>query len=424
VIILILQDKKTSQNLAAHTVLITGISGFVGSYLARHLLDSGHDVTGLIVRRADNQKPKRLKDIISNVRLIYGDITELTSILSVIQEVKPDWIFHLASQSYVPQSYKDPLGTFRVNCLGTQNVLEAVRLKNLESRVVFAGTSEEYGLQFKDMDHFERIKKKYGIIEPYPKSFPELPVNEEGPLRPMSPYATSKVFGDYAFRNYHNTYNLYTVVSRAFNHEGAGRGDLFVTSSIVRQVVAMHLDEANIMKIGDVLSFRDWSHVKDIVDGYSRLAESAEAGSIYVQGSMRTNSVLSYILYTISSLGYEILKIRTANNEKIVRDPLSEATVNIGNVKLKSNTIDQMLLSNTLEYDLSDEGLIIETNKREFKVKFDPIKSRPSDVPILLSNIEKIKNLGFVPKRELIDIISDQIDYYLDPEHRNNFLLD
>jgi GDPmannose 4,6-dehydratase len=410
--------------LATHTVLITGISGFVGSYLARHLLDSGHDVTGLIVRRTDNQKPKRLKDIISNVRLIYGDITELTSILSVIQEVKPDCIFHRASQSYVPQSYKDPLGTFRVNCLGTQNVLEAVRLKNLESRIIFAGTSEEYGLQFKDMDHFERIKKKYGIIEPYPKSFPELPVNEEGPLRPMSPYATSKVFGDYAFRNYHDTYNLYTVVSRAFNHEGASRGDLFVTSSIVRQVVAMHLDEADIMKIGDVASFRDWSHVKDIVDGYSRLAERAEAGSIYVQGSMRTNSVLSYILYTISSLGYEILKITTVKNEKIVRDPLSEATVNIGNVKLKSNVVDEMLLSNTLVYDLPDEGLIIETNKREFKVKFDSIKFRPSDVPILLSNIEKIKNLGFVPKRELIDIISDQIDYYLDPEHRNNFLLD
>ena len=405
-------------------MLITGISGFVGSYLARHLLDSGHDITGLIVRRADNQKPKRLKDIMSNVHLIYGDITELTSILSIIQEVKPDWIFHLASQSYVPQSFKDPLGTFRVNCLGTQNVLEAVRLKNLESRVIFAGTSEEYGLQFKDLDHFERMKKKYGIIEPFPKSFPELPVNEEGPLRPMSPYATSKVFGDYAFRNYHNTYNLYTVVSRAFNHEGAGRGDLFVTSSIVRQVVAMHLDEANFMKIGDVLSFRDWSHVKDIVDGYSRLAERAEAGSIYVQGSMRTNSVLSYILYTISSLGYDIFKIRTVKNEKIVRDPLSKAIVNIGNSKLKSNTIDQMLLSNTLVYDLSDEGLIIETNKREFKVEFDSVKFRPSDVPLLLSNIEKIENLGFVPKRELIDIITDQIDYYLDPDNRNNFLLD
>lgn len=407
------------------TILITGISGFVGSYLARHLLDSGHEVIGLIVRRADGQKPKRLKDagIISSMRLIYGDITELTSILSVIQEVKPDWIFHLASQSYVPQSFKDPLGTFKVNCLGTQNVLEAVRLKNSESRVIFAGTSEEYGLQFKDVDHFERMKKKYGIIEPLPKSFPEIPVNEEGPLRPMSPYATSKVFGDYAFRNYHNSYNVDTVVSRAFNHEGAGRGDLFVTSSIARQVVAIHLGEANVIEIGDVQSFRDWSHVEDIVDGYLRLAERAEAGSIYIQGSNRSNSVLSYILYTISSLGYEIFKIRTIKNEKIVRDPLSKATVNIGNVILKSNTIDQMLLSNTLEYDLLDDGLIIETNKREFKVKFDPIKYRPSDVPILLANIDKMKKLGFVPKRELINIINDQVNYYLDPDHRNNILL-
>jgi GDPmannose 4,6-dehydratase len=412
--------------LSTRRILITGISGFVGPYLASSLLDSGNEVIGLLPRRADGVKPRRLIEtgILSSVRLIYGDIADLTSILSVIDETRPDWIFHLAAQSYVPQSFKDPLGTFRVNCLGTQNILEAVRLKNLPTRIIFAGSSEEYGIQFRDFDHFQRMKKKYGIIEPMPKSFPEVPINEEGSLRPMSPYATSKVFGDYSFRNYHCTYGLDTLVSRAFNHEGAGRGESFVTSTIVRQVIAMHLGNSHVLNIGDVQSFRDWSHVQDIVDGYVLLAERAEPGSIHVQGSMRSSSVLSYILYTISTLGYDIHEIHNIRGEKAVREPLSEAIVNIGGIKLRSNIVDQALLSNELSYDLSDEGIIIETNKRRFPIKLDPERYRPSDVPILLANIEKIKRLGFNPKRELVSIIKDQINYYLNPEHRDNSLAD
>ena len=111
--------------MATRKVLITGISGFVGPYLARQLIDSGNEVTGLITRRSDGQKPKRLTEmgILQDVKLISGDITDLTSIISAVHETQPDWIFHLASQSYIPQSFKDPLGTFLTNCLGTQNVL-------------------------------------------------------------------------------------------------------------------------------------------------------------------------------------------------------------------------------------------------------------------------------------------------------------
>jgi len=411
-------------DLTKHRVLITGISGFVGPFLARHLLDGGHEVSGLILRRADGKTPRRLieMNVISNINLIYGDITDLTSILSAIQDSQPNLIFHLASQSYVPQSFKDPIGTFKVNCLGTQNILEAVRLKDARSRIIFAGSSEEYGLQFKDVKHFESMKKKYGVIEPLPKLFPEIPVDEEGYLRPMSPYATSKVFGDFAFRNYHATYGLDTVVSRAFNHEGPGRGHNFVTSSIVRQIISMHLSETDIMTIGDIQTFRDWSHVEDTVEGYVQIAEKAESGSTYVQGSMRTNSVLSYILLTISALGYEIREVRTIENEKNVRNPLTTADVEFGKIVLKSNNVDKLLLSGNLEFDLSDVGLVIDTNKRKFKVKFDPAKLRPSDVPILMANIEKIKKLGFSPKMGLTDIINDQINYYLDPDHRTNLL--
>jgi len=411
-------------DLTTHSVLITGISGFVGPFLARRLLDGGHKVSGLILRRADGKTPGRLVEMNnnSNIDLIYGDVTDLTSVLSAIQDCQPDLIFHLASQSYVPQSFKDPIGTFQVNCLGTQNILEAVRLKDARSRIIFAGSSEEYGLQFRDIKHFETMKKKYGVIEPLPKLFPEVPVDEEGYMRPMSPYATSKVFGDFAFRNYHNTYDLDTIVSRAFNHEGAGRGHNFVTSSIVRQVVSMHLNEMDVMTIGDIQTFRDWSHVKDTVEGYVQIAEKAESGSIYVQGSMRTNSVLSYILHTISALGYEISEVRTIENEKTIRNPLTAADVKFGKIALKSNTVDKSILSGDLEFDLSDGGLVIDTNKRKFKVKFDPARFRPSDVPILMANIEKIKKLGFSSKKGLTDIINDQINYYLDPDHRKNLI--
>jgi GDPmannose 4,6-dehydratase len=410
--------------LVTKSVLITGISGFVGPFLARRLLDSGNEITGLINKRADSSTPTRLRGMgtISNMHLISGDITDLTSLLSAIDDCQPDWIFHLAAQSYVPESFKQPLHTFKVNCLGTHNILEAVRLKGIKSRIIFAGSSEEYGMQFKDINHFNAIKKKYGVVEPPPKTMPELPVDEDSYLRPMSPYATSKVYGDYAFRNYHNTYGLNTVVSRAFNHEGPGRGHNFVTSTIVRQVVSVHLDIQNVIIIGDIQSFRDWSHVEDIVDGYVLLAERADAGSVFVQGSMRTNSVLSYILYAISALRYRIEEVYSLNGEKRVKDPLSKASVKFRDTTLSSNIVDQMLLSGSLDFSVDDLGIIIQTDKRKFKVQFDPSRFRPSDVPILLSNTEKIKQIGFSSKKSLQDIITDQINYYLDPDHREHLI--
>ncbi len=412
--------------MATHKVLITGISGFVGSYLAQRLLDHGNEVIGLITVRADRQKPKRLVEmgLISNVPLITGDVTNMASILSAVHEVQSDWIFHLAAQSFVPESFKDPLGTFKTNCMGTQNILESVRLRAPDNRIIFAGSSEEYGLQFNSKDHFDNIMKKYGVVEPTPREIPEIPIDEQSFMRPMSPYATSKVYGDYAFRNYHTTYGLDTVVSRAFNHEGAGRGHNFVTSTIVRQLVSMHLEEQTVMKIGDIQSFRDWSHVLDIVDGYILLAERADSGSAYVQGSTRSNSVLSYILYALSALGYQTQEIHNIKGEKRIKNPLEKTELKIGNTAIESNVVDKMLLSNTLSYDLGDVGLIIETDKRKFKVEFDQHKFRPSDVPVLLSNINKIRKIGFTIKRNLMDIINDQINYYLDPTHRNNLLTD
>jgi GDPmannose 4,6-dehydratase len=382
----------------------------------------GNDVVGLLHSRSDGQQPKLLKDmgIISKMKFIKGDVTDLTSILSAIQYAEPDWIFHLAAQSHVPTSFKDPLSTFRINCLGTQNILEGTRFKKSDSRIVYAGSSEEYGLQFVDANHYESMKQKYGIIEPMPTKFPEMPLDEQSNLRPMSPYATSKVYGDYASRNYHYTFGMDTIISRAFNHEGAGRGHNFVTSTIVRQLVAMHLELENVMRMGDIQTFRDWSHVEDMINGYVKLAENADAGSIYVQGSMRTNSVLSYILYTISELGYDIEGVYSINDgNKNVKGPLEKVNSEFGGIRIDSNVVDQMFLSHTLEFNLADEGLIIKTNKRDFKVVFDPSRFRPSDVPILLSNANKLQQIGFSAKKDLRDIINDQINYYLNPSNRD-----
>jgi GDPmannose 4,6-dehydratase len=333
-------------------------------------------------------------------------------------------MFHLAAQSFVPRSFSDPLGTFQANCLGTQNVLEALRLKDMSTRFVFAGSSEEYGLQFLDETHFNQMEIKYGkeSLDPKPESFPEIPINEKNYLRPMSPYSTSKVFGDFATRNYHTTFGMNTVVSRAFNHEGAGRGHDFVTTSIVRQVAAIHLKEQDHMKIGDVTAFRDWSHVEDIVSGYILLADKASPGSLYVQGSSRTHSVLSYILYTISSLGYEVKTVTNFKGDKKITDPLGESRIRIGGLSVKSNNIDKKMLDKELKFGLEDGGIEILTDKLKFVIKFDDKLFRPSDVPLLLSDISKINQLGFKPQKQITDIINDQVNYYLDPIHRNNIL--
>jgi GDPmannose 4,6-dehydratase len=400
--------------------LITGITGFVGPYLAKKLLSLGHEVYGLYRRRADGNVSKRLVEmgILGQVKLVEGDMTDLTSLLFALDRVQPDVIFHLASQSYVPRSFADPLETFRVNSLGTQNLLEAVRLKDLDCKIVFAGSSEEYGLQIISERHYDWVLKRYGTIFPEPERIPELPINEKNPLRPMSPYAVSKVHGDFLMRNYHHAYGLKTIVSRAFNHEGAGRGHEFVTSTIVRQCVALKFGELNKITIGNINVFRDWSHVEDIVNGYILLAEKSKPGDVYVQGSMRTNSVLTYVLLTLQHLGYNVKEIETLKGEKKVKDPAEINEDLVFNFKFKKTYVDTLLMKGELEYGLEDEGLKVKTDKGDVTIYFDPSKFRPADVPILMSDTRKIQEIGFKVTRSLEDIIRDQVNYYLNPENR------
>lgn len=401
-------------------VLVTGISGFVGPYLVKELLRRDARVFGLIRKRADGSVPKNLADkgIDRDVQLLEGDLTDITSLANALDESRPDVIFHLAAQSFVQRSFQSPLETQQINCMGTANLLEAVRTKEYDPVFVFAGSSEEYGLVFFSEDQYRTVKDRYGAVFPEPSKIPEIPIGETNPLRPMSPYAVSKVYGDYLSRNYYHSYGLRTIVSRGFNHEGAGRGPVFVTSVITNQVMKLKYGETDRIVIGNVNAFRDWSHVEDIVNGYILLAEKGKYGDVYNQGSTRTNSVLSYLLLSLESAGWKIRKVETFNGEKIVKDPAEIDRSEMFGVRFEKTKIDKMLLDGEIEFTPGDRGIFIESDKGKIRVEFDEKRFRAAEVSALMSDTGKIRKLGFEVRHDLKDIIRDQLNYFLKKENR------
>lgn len=401
-------------------ILITGVSGFVGSYLAKHLIEKGANVYGLVRWRTVYNPIKNLADkgIYNEVRLIDGDLTDICSLAHALDVSKPDIVFHLGAQSYIPRSLINPIETMETNVIGTQNLLESIRMKELDPKIIYAGSSEEYGLVIWSNKQYQQVKEKYKVLFPEPKEIPEVPVKETNPLRPMSPYAVSKVACDYLMRNYHASYGMKTIVSRGFNTEGAGRGSMFVTSEITKQVMMLKLNEKNKIEIGNVNVFRDWSHVLDIVTGYTLLAEKGEYGDVYNQGSSRTNSVLGYILLALENAGWEIEKIETIKKNKSVINPTERVNSEKFGVRFERTKVDQLLLENKLEYSLEDKGLIVYSDKGSIPIEFDLPRFRPAEVPLLLSDTSKIRKLNFEVRHTLEDIIRDQLNFYLKQENR------
>ena len=401
-------------------VLITGVGGFAGSYLAEELLKQNANVYGLIRRRADGTKAKNLIDhgIENSVKTIEGDLTEITSLATALEISDPDYVFHLAAQSFVPRSFENSPETQMINCIGTANLLDAARIKDSNLKIVFAGSSEEYGLVISSEEHYKHAIKEYGTIFPEPVEIPEVPIKETNPLRPMSPYAVSKVYGDHLMRNYYHSYGLDTVVSRAFNHEGAGRGLMFVTSVVTNQIMKLKFGELDKITIGNLNAFRDWSHVKDIVNGYMTLANNGKSGEVYNQGSMRTNSVLSYILLGLKEAGWNISKIETFKGEKLVEDPTEIDDSAIFGVKFDKTSVDTKILEGKLEYTREDKGIKVHTDKGTVPIEFNPDRFRPAEVPILFADTAKIKKIGAKIDHSLNDIIKDQLNYFLKKENR------
>jgi GDPmannose 4,6-dehydratase len=232
---------KTLENKIA---LITGINGQDGSYLAEFLLQKGYEVHGTLKRNsvAENQT-SRLDSIYEQVKLHYADLTDLSSLITVIQKVNPDEIYNLAAQSHVRISFDQPLYTANVTGIGTLNILEAVKLIKPNTKIYQASSSEMFGNSI-DSDNYQR---------------------ETTPMNPVSPYGCAKVFSYNICRNYRNSYGMFISNGILFNHESPRRGTNFVTNKVCKEAVKIKLGLSNELKLGNLDATRDWGHAKDYV---------------------------------------------------------------------------------------------------------------------------------------------------------------
>jgi GDP-4-dehydro-6-deoxy-D-mannose reductase len=310
-------------------VLVTGITGFVGSHFAEYVLGLGAEVFGSYRWRSKTENIDHIRD---RVTLVECDLRDASSVQNLVRRSEPDYIIHLAAQSYVHSSWHSPAETFNTNTISQVNLLEAIRPRPRPPRFLVIGSSEEYGLVHES----------------------QLPIGEEAELRPLSPYAVSKVAQDLLGYQYFRSYGLPIVRSRAFNHEGPRRGDVFVTSNFARQIAEL---EAGLrppeIRVGNLKAVRDYSDVRDIVRGYWLLLERGEPGEVYNLCTGR---------------GWAV--------QEILDFLLGQAKV------------------------------------RPITVREDPARLRPSDVPVLVGDATKIARLGWKPEIGFDDTLQDLLEYW------------
>ena len=243
-------------------VLITGITGFAGSHLAEYCLGrSDVEVFGTARWRSRMDNVEHITD---QITLLDCDLKDSVAVRHCLLEVRPDYIFHLAAQSFVPTSWKAPVETMMTNIVGQINIFEAMRELKLESRVQLACSSEEYGMVYED----------------------EIPIKETNQLRPLSPYGVSKVAQDLLGYQYHESYGLFTVRTRGFNHTGPRRGDVFVSSNFARQIAMIEKKKREpVLQVGNLEARRDFTDVRDMIRGYWLALEKGEPGEVYNIGS-------------------------------------------------------------------------------------------------------------------------------------------
>jgi GDPmannose 4,6-dehydratase len=327
--------------------LITGITGQDGSYLAELLLERGYEVHG-IVRRSSSINTSRINHIFENIELHYGDLTDSTNIVKVIQKVQPDEIYNLGAQSHVKVSFEVPEYTADVDALGTLRVLEAVRLLGMEScvRIYQASTSELYGL------------------------VQEIPQKETTPFYPRSPYGVAKLYGYWITKNYREAYGMYACTGILFNHESPRRGETFVTRKITRALSKISVGLQDCLYLGNLNAKRDWGHAKDFVEAMWLMLQQNEPED-FVIATGEQYSVKDFVEEAAPYFGMKIAWEGGGFDE-------------VGIDKLTKNVV----------------------------IKVDPKYFRPAEVESLLGDSSKAKKkLGWKPKTSFNQLVEDMCIY-------------
>lgn len=267
-------------------VLITGITGFVGSHLAEYILErnEGHSVYGLCRWRSPKDNLAKIYD---KINLLEADICDLSALIHHFRNIKPKFIFHLAAQSYVVASFNSPVHTLWVNIIGATNLLEAVRIAEIDPIVHICSSSEVYG-QVSEAD---------------------VPIKETCPFRPASPYAVSKIGEDMAAYQYWISYGIKTIRTRMFTHTGPRRGDVFALSSFAKQIAAAELDlKEPVVYVGNLKSVRTICDVRDAVKAYWILVNKCKPGEVYNIGGNKTMTIREALdkLLSFSKMEFDI----------------------------------------------------------------------------------------------------------------------
>jgi GDPmannose 4,6-dehydratase len=327
--------------------LISGISGQDGSYLAELLLEKGYEVHG-IIRRASQINTQRIDHIYDRIKLHYGDLTDSTNLVRVIQQVQPDEIYNLGAQSHVKVSFEMPEYTGMVEGLGTLRILEAVRLLGMEkkTRIYQASTSEMFG------------------------KVQEIPQSETTPFYPRSPYGVAKLYGYWIVKNYRESYGLHASSGILFNHESPRRGETFVTRKITRGLSSISTGQQDILYLGNLNAKRDWGHARDFVEAMWLMLQQDEPDD-YVIATGEQYSVREFVEAAAPYFGMKI-------------EWMGEGLDEVG-------------------YDWNTKKAVIKVNPKYF---------RPAEVETLLGDATKAKEkLGWEPKISFEQLVEDMCIY-------------
>lgn len=352
--------------MSKKVALITGVTGQDGAYLAELLLDKGYIVHG-IKRRSSLFNTDRIDHLYQdrheknvNLFLHYGDLTDSTNLLRIVQETKPDEIYNLAAQSHVKVSFETPEYTANSDALGTLRILEAIRILGMEKTTRFyqASTSELYG------------------------KVQEIPQSEKTPFYPRSPYAVAKLYGFWIVKNYREAYGMYACNGILFNHESPYRGETFVTRKITRAAARIKLGLQDKLFLGNMDAKRDWGHAKDYVEGMWRMLQQDKAED-YVLATGVTKTVRYFVERAFQELGIEIEWKGEGVNEKGIN----------------------------------------KANGKEI-VSVDPKYFRPTEVDLLVGDASKAKKeLGWEHKYSLEELIKEMVHADLKLFERDQYLI-